>query len=134
MANSDSQPIPFSPSLPDITKKQPYKVYSADPYMLLLVEDVLPIGGGDFFRYPLVIAVFGKRIGAPVVAYPVVPGRSKYGILTWISRREGGYDGIADGQGAIAHTIPRSVSRRGELRGILVRTALAGRLRLSWVR
>ena len=34
-----------------------------------------------------------------------------------MSRRGGGYDGTADGQGAIAHTIPRGISRRGELRG-----------------
>src|SRR6478672_5256306 len=51
-----------------------------------------------------------------------------------MSRRGGGYDGTADGQGAIAHTIPRGISRRGELRGAFVRTALAGRIRLPRVR
>jgi hypothetical protein len=43
----------------------------------------------------------------------------------WMSRRNGGDDRTADGQGTIAYRIPRSVSRRGGLRGILVRTALA---------
>ena len=50
-----------------------------------------------------------------------------------MSRQESGYGGTADGQGAITHTIRRSVSRRGGLCGILVRTALAGRLRLPRV-
>src|SRR5271167_4184679 len=51
-----------------------------------------------------------------------------------MSRREGGHDGTADGQGALADRIPRGVPRRGELRGVFVRTALAGRLRLPGVR
>ena len=40
----------------------------------------------------------------------------------------------ADGQGALADRISKGVSRRGELRGVFVRTTLAGRLRLSGVR
>ena len=42
----------------------------------------------------------------------------------------GGHGGTIDGPGSIAYGIPGSVSRRGGLRSILVRTALAGRLRL----
>ena len=39
--------------------------------------------------------------------------------------------GQHDGQGAIAHTIPRGISRRGRTApGAFVRTALAGRIRL----
>src|SRR5271169_5085287 len=46
----------------------------------------------------------------------------------------GGYDGGADGQGALADGISKGVPRRDELRGVFVRTALAGRLRLPGVR
>jgi hypothetical protein len=40
--------IPFSPSLPDITKNKPIETYAAGTYMLFLCEDVLPIGGAGF--------------------------------------------------------------------------------------
>src|SRR5271155_4274210 len=46
----------------------------------------------------------------------------------------GGYDGGVDGQGAVADGISKGVPRRDELRGVFVRTALAGRLRLPGVR
>src|ERR1035437_5616724 len=51
-----------------------------------------------------------------------------------MGRREGGDGGATDGQGAITHTVPGSVSRRSGLRVVLVRTALVGRLRLPFVR
>lgn len=66
MPTADPKPIPFSPSMPDITKKQPIKIFAADPYTLFLLKDVVPIGGGDFFTYPYVIAAFDNRINAPV--------------------------------------------------------------------
>src|SRR6202158_3389950 len=47
---------------------------------------------------------------------------------------QGDYDRAADGQGALADRISKGVPRRGELRGVFVRTALAGRLRLPGVR
>ena len=43
-----------------------------------------------------------------------------------MSRRNGGDDGTADGEGTVAHRIPASVFRRGGVRGILGGTALAG--------
>src|SRR5713101_2108238 len=46
----------------------------------------------------------------------------------------GGYDGAADGQGALADRIPKGVSRRGELRGVFIRTALAEWFRLPGMR
>src|SRR5271156_5661590 len=42
--------------------------------------------------------------------------------------------GRADGQGALADRVSKGVPRRGELRGVFVRTALAGRLGLPSVR
>src|ERR1700687_2148919 len=47
---------------------------------------------------------------------------------------QGGYDRAADGQGALADRISKGVPRRGELRGVFVRTALAGRFHLAGVR
>jgi hypothetical protein len=66
MASSDPKPISFSPSMPDITKKQPSNIYSAAPYTLFLVSDIAPIGGGDILKYPYAMAVFDNRISAPV--------------------------------------------------------------------
>jgi hypothetical protein len=55
-------------------------------------------------------ALFAGSDGGGEVAYPVVPGWSKYGILARMSGRQGGCGGTADGQGAITHTIPGGVS------------------------
>src|SRR5271166_5914309 len=46
----------------------------------------------------------------------------------------GGGDGSPDGQGAVAYPIPADFSRRGALRRVLVRTAMAGWLCLPWLR
>lgn len=53
--------IPFSPSLPDVTKTKPIKAYSAGPYILFLSQDVAPIGGGDFIQYKFVMALIDGR-------------------------------------------------------------------------
>src|SRR6266852_5150148 len=55
-------------------------------------------------------------------------------VSSLIKPPQGGYDRAADGQGALADRISKVVPRRGELRGVFVRTALAGRLRLPGVR
>src|SRR6516164_3028578 len=60
------QPIPFSPSLPDITTKQPTKAYSARSYTLFFVQDVSPIGGGDFIKYKYVLALVDRDIKMPL--------------------------------------------------------------------
>jgi len=60
------QPMPLSPSMPDVTRKQPNKIYLASIYVLFLLEDVGPIGGGDFIRYRYVLAVCDKRRNLPV--------------------------------------------------------------------
>src|ERR1019366_2795140 len=51
-----------------------------------------------------------------------------------IERPGGGYDGTADGEGAVACTIPGGVSQRSGLRGVFVGAALAGWFRLPRVR
>src|ERR1019366_1370052 len=50
-----------------------------------------------------------------------------------IERPGGGYDGTADGEGAVACTIPGGVSQRSGLRGVFVGAALAGWFRLPRV-
>jgi hypothetical protein len=58
-------PIPFSPTLPDITKTEPIKAYLADPYGLYLSQDVLPIGGMDFIKYKFVLALIDRHDNLP---------------------------------------------------------------------
>ena len=50
-------PLPCDPNLPDIADKQPSRIYSAGEHVLLLVENVDPIGarGAIKFRYVLVV-------------------------------------------------------------------------------
>jgi hypothetical protein len=57
--------VPFSPSIPDITKTMPIKGYSSGPYMLLLCIDVPPVGGGDFIKYKYVLTVVDRRSNNP---------------------------------------------------------------------
>ena len=60
--SGEYSPIPFSPNLPDVTKSIPIKAYSTDSsYMLLLSQDVAPIGGGDFIKYKFVMTLIDKR-------------------------------------------------------------------------
>jgi hypothetical protein len=59
-------PMPLSPRMPDVTDKRPSKIYLAGMYVLRLVEDVGPIGGGDIIRYRYVLAVCDKRRSLPV--------------------------------------------------------------------
>ena len=59
-------PIPLSPRMPDVTDKQPSKIYLAGRYVLRLVEDVGPVGGGDIIRYRYVLAVCDRRESLPL--------------------------------------------------------------------
>jgi hypothetical protein len=64
---SDSiEPMPFSPSIPDITQKPPIQTYASDAYVLFVTQDVSPIGGIGFIEYKYVIAVFDKRENKPL--------------------------------------------------------------------
>jgi hypothetical protein len=51
-------------------------------------------------------------------------------VSSLIKPPQGGYDRAGNGQGTLADRISKGVPRRGELRGVFVRTTLAGRLRL----
>ena len=51
---------------PDVTGKRPSKIYLAGMYVLRLVEDVGPVGGGDVIRYRYVLALCDKRSGLPI--------------------------------------------------------------------
>jgi hypothetical protein len=59
-------PLPLTPRMPDVTEKRPSKTYLAGMYVLRLVEDVGPIGGGDLIRYRYVLAVCDKRRSLPM--------------------------------------------------------------------
>jgi hypothetical protein len=59
-------PMPFTPRMPDVAEKRPSRIYLAGRYVLRLVEDVGPIGGGDIIRYRYVLAVCDKRRSVPV--------------------------------------------------------------------
>jgi hypothetical protein len=48
---SSAEEIPFSPSLPDVTKTQPIRAFSDGHYLLLLSRGVRPIGGSKVFAY-----------------------------------------------------------------------------------
>ena len=60
-------PLPLTPRMPDVTEKRPSKTYLAGMYVLRLVEDVGPIGGGNVIRYRYVLAVCDKRRSLPDV-------------------------------------------------------------------
>jgi hypothetical protein len=59
-------PLPLTPRMPDVTEKRPSKIYLAGMYVLRLVEDVGPIGGGDLIRYRYVLAVCDKQRSLPM--------------------------------------------------------------------
>lgn len=55
----------LDPSLPDIANKQPSKVYLAGKYLLLLVENVGPIGERRAIRFRYVLAVCDRQRKLP---------------------------------------------------------------------
>ena len=59
-------PMPLTPRMPDVTEKRPSKIYLAGMYVLRLVEDVGPVGGGDIIRYRYVLAVCDRRESLPL--------------------------------------------------------------------
>jgi hypothetical protein len=59
-------PLPLTARMPDVAEKRPTKTYLAGMYVLRLVEDVGPIGGGDIIRYRYVLAVCDKRRSLPM--------------------------------------------------------------------
>jgi hypothetical protein len=59
-------PMPLTPMMPDVTDKRPSKIYLAGMYVLRLLEDVGPIGGGGIIRYRYVLAVCDKRRSLPI--------------------------------------------------------------------
>jgi hypothetical protein len=58
--------MPLGPGMPDIAGKRPSRTYSAGEYVLLLVEDVGPIGAGGPIRFKYVLAVCGKHSRRPL--------------------------------------------------------------------
>ena len=59
-------PMPLTPRMPDVAEKQPSRIYLAGMYVLRLVEDVGPVGGGDIIRYRYVLAVCDRRECLPL--------------------------------------------------------------------
>jgi hypothetical protein len=60
----EHETIPFGPNLPEVTKSQPIKAYSAGSYMILLVRDVDPIGGVGL-KYSFVLALVSTKTNRP---------------------------------------------------------------------
>jgi hypothetical protein len=58
--------IPLVPGMPDIAGKPPSRTYSAGQYVLLLVEDVGPIGAGGPIRFKYILAVCDQRNRRPL--------------------------------------------------------------------
>ena len=58
-------PMPPTPRMPDLTGRRPCKTYLAGMYMLRLMEDVGPVGGG-IIRYRYVLALCDQRQGLPI--------------------------------------------------------------------
>jgi hypothetical protein len=59
-------PMLLTSTMPDVTGKRPSKIYLAGMYVLRLVEDVGPVGGGGIIRYRYVLALCDKRSGLPI--------------------------------------------------------------------
>ena len=58
--------LPLDPGLPDIGNKEPSRVYSAGKYLLLLVENVGPLGARRPIRFRYVLALCDRRRKLPV--------------------------------------------------------------------
>jgi hypothetical protein len=58
--------LQLDPHMPDITHKEPSKVYLAGDYLLLLVENVRPIAGRGAIRFRCVLAVCDRRRKLPL--------------------------------------------------------------------
>jgi hypothetical protein len=59
-------PLPLDQRMPDIAGRQPSKVYSAGRYLLLLMENVGPIGSQGAIRFRYVLAACDRRRELPV--------------------------------------------------------------------
>jgi len=58
--------LPLDPSMPDIARRQPSKIYLAGDYLLLLVENVGPIAARRAIRFRYVLAMCDRRRKLPV--------------------------------------------------------------------
>lgn len=60
-------PIPFSPTLPDVSTTQARRAFRSKSYVALFVLDVKPwadrAGGGSFLSYPFVLVVSRQDVG-----------------------------------------------------------------------
>jgi hypothetical protein len=62
------KPVPFNPSLPDVTKRSPKRAFSATNMLLLFLENVPSIGGVGIINYRFVL-VAGSSPGQVPVCY-----------------------------------------------------------------
>ena len=62
-----AKPVPFSPSLPDITKTQAKQMFRADGLTFLLVQDVKPMYDIGMFHYDFVLTAFATPQNVPVL-------------------------------------------------------------------
>jgi hypothetical protein len=60
------KPVPFDPSLPDVTKKSPKRSFSAANTLLLFLEDVPPIGGVGIIKHRFVLVAVSLPDQVPV--------------------------------------------------------------------
>jgi hypothetical protein len=58
--------FPLAPNMPDIIDKRPNKIYLAGEYLLLLVENVGPIGARGAIRFRYVLVVCDRRTKLPL--------------------------------------------------------------------
>jgi hypothetical protein len=59
-------PLPLDQRMPDIAGRRPSKVYLAGTYLLLLIENVGPIGSQGAIRFRYVLAAYDRRRELPV--------------------------------------------------------------------
>jgi hypothetical protein len=60
------KPVPFNPSLPDVTKRSPKRAFSATNMLLLFLEDVPSIGGVGLINYRFVLVAGSLPDRVPV--------------------------------------------------------------------
>jgi hypothetical protein len=63
--DSPFQPLQFDSGMPDLTGRQPSRIYSAGRYVLLLFEDVLPIARTARLKFKYVLALYEKQERLP---------------------------------------------------------------------
>jgi hypothetical protein len=101
-----SQPLPLGPGMPDLTGERPVRTCAAGPYLLLLYENLVPIGCKTSLSFKYVLALCDRQNRLPA-CFVTLENSSSISNVLCVFERSGSHSnyGLLQGHDLCAHDL-----------------------------